>query len=52
MDEWNTTYQNNLKFRHHTKSGLYQQCLDSKMTVEEAENQIIKFLKDKGFTGG
>ncbi len=36
MDEWNTS--------HHTKSGLYQEVLDSSITCEEAELRTLEFL--------
>lgn len=37
MDKWNT--------EHHTASGLYKECLESKITNEIAEEEAIKFLK-------
>ena len=36
MDEWNTTYLL-VKLSHHTKSGLYQSCLNSNITIQQAE---------------
>lgn len=37
MDEWNQN--------QHTKSGLWQKVLESKISCEDAENQTIEFLK-------
>jgi len=31
---------------HHTKSGLVQQVLDSKLSMSDAENEIINFIKN------
>ncbi len=36
MDAWNT--------RHHSDSGLWQRCLSSDITAEEAQQQTIDFL--------
>ncbi|CDW81752.1 oligoribonuclease [Stylonychia lemnae] len=45
MDEWCT--------QHHTESGLVQQVRDSKITLQDAEQQILDFLQNtcnlKGF---
>jgi len=38
MDEWNR--------RTHGESGLIQRCLDSDITLAEAENQTLAFLSD------
>lgn len=38
MDEWNQT--------HHTESGLWQKVLDSKVTLAEAEQQTLDFIKE------
>jgi len=40
MDKW--------CFDTHTKTGLFAQCQQSTTTVEEAENQLLNFLKDNG----
>ncbi len=37
MDDWNQT--------HHSKSGLWQQVLDSKTTLQEANDKTLAFLK-------
>jgi len=37
MDHWNQ--------EHHTKSGLWQAVLDSRVTVKEAEDAILEFFK-------
>ena len=39
MDEWCT--------QHHGESGLTQAVLDSKISLEEAEEQVLDFLKNK-----
>lgn len=31
---------------HHGKSGLTQKCLESTITIQEAENEVMKFLTD------
>ena len=36
MDEWNTS--------HHGASGLTKKCIESKISVEEAETMILDFL--------
>ncbi len=36
MDEWNT--------RHHTESGLVARCVESPITVKQAERQTLDFL--------
>jgi oligoribonuclease len=37
MDEWNT--------EHHTASGLVKRVKDSNVSIQQAEQQTIKFLK-------
>ena len=37
MDNWNQ--------EHHTKSGLWKSVLDSKVSTEEAEDQVMAFLE-------
>lgn len=38
MDDWNQ--------KHHTESGLWQKVLDSKVTLAEAEQQTLDFIKE------
>ena len=38
MDEWNTNT--------HNSSGLVERCLDSKETIESAQDKILDFLKE------
>ena len=48
MDEWNT--------KQHKKTGLWNLCLRSKTTLEEAEEQTLEFIKkhtkDKPYLAG
>ena len=44
MDEWNMS--------HHTASGLYKSCIESQITLKDAEDQIIDYLKSKGVMQG
>lgn len=37
MDQWNT--------EHHKKSGLYQKCLENKISMKQAERKTLEFLK-------
>lgn len=37
MDSWNR--------KHHRKSGLWNQCIGSELTVQDAEQQTLEFLK-------
>ncbi|EGR28923.1 mitochondrial precursor, putative [Ichthyophthirius multifiliis] len=37
MDEWNS--------KHHKESGLYEQSLNSKISLQQAEEQVLQFLK-------
>ena len=38
MDDWNK--------EHHTKSGLWKSVLESHISLEQAEDQILRFLED------
>ncbi len=38
--------------RHHTAAGLYQSCLQSQVSVEQAEEQVIAFLLSVGVGPG
>jgi len=44
MDEWNT--------KHHGDSGLTQKCIESKLTVQQAEQQIINFIEENHIRKG
>lgn len=37
MDDWNQ--------KHHSESGLWQECIDSQISLNEAENLTLAFLK-------
>ena len=51
MDDWNTKYYY-CYYRHHIASGLYQSCIASNISIEQAENHIIEYLKSKGIMKG
>ena len=38
MEEWNTV--------HHGKSGFFQSCLDSQISMESAKAQLLKLLQE------
>lgn len=38
--------------RHHTASGLYETSLNSKISLKEAEDIILEYLKSKGIFPG